>query len=546
MNGLSRSDRFVGTFVKPLELSDIAFAFIAFGAAALLYFSLQGELPYHDAQRFTNQVASKNFVWDIAHILLQPVAMLLHKWTSLGPVETLKLLSSLSAAAAVGIFHLLLLRLDIPRWQAIVATIILACCCSVLTLAPSAHPKLVAFPFINGAFLCLVLAERRGFEKISVTLLVAGGVLLGIAAGFLVSALATAPFLAVAVLLAARRDGARWAPSFAYAAVVSTAAGLTFLCIACLGYMALTGQPLTTAGLIGSIASKAELRPASIPPIVYLARIAFGSVNNLVAVPGLGATAQAFMRGQIHSLGEYKGLLPILGIWLLAGILIAAIYGRVVYALRQRPPIYVAVAFLIGAQAWTIWYGLNDPEHWFMLTAPTILLFLLTFPQRVVLVALPAWAAVACAANFALLAVPVASYPLEVNQTKLASMLGPKDVLVLFGHYPGRPYAGFFSLVGVRKIPVDTLLEEPGAVPEEVLKGVDLDLQQTLSGGGRVIVADILDAQDWEAPWMSLVGRGIGKLHIEQAVLHMREAKRLDDLGGIKLWELHSTSAARK
>lgn len=61
-----------------------------------------------------------------------------------------------------------------------------------------------------------------------------------------------------------------------------------------------------------------------------------------------------------------------------------------------------------------------------------------------------------------------------------------------------------------------------------------------------MIVAAILDAQDWETPTMSLVGREIGKQRIDQAVLPMREAERLDDVGGFKLWELRSTMAATK
>lgn len=533
-----RSDRAIATVVRPVGSRDILAACISSVLTALLYFSLQGELPYHDAWRFANQVGSGVFVWDIAHILLQPTAMWLHKWTSLDPVKALKLLSSVATAVAVGVFHLLLLKLKVPRWQAVVGTVILACCCSVLTLAPSAHPKLVAFPFINGAFLCLLLAERRNFKGAPITLLVAGGVLLGMAAGFLVSALATAPFVTIAVMIAARRDGQRWRQSLAYAAIVSVAVAATFLCITCFGYMVFTKFPLTLSGLVLSVADKAELRPASIPPIVYLARIAFGSVNNLVSVPGLGATVQAFMRGQIHSLSAYKDLLPLLGLWLSTGVLIAAIYCRVTYALFQRQAIYTAVAFLIGAQAWTIWYGLNDPEHWFMLTAPTIVLFLLTMPQGVIRVVLPAWATIACAANFALLAVPVATYPLAINEAKLARLLGPKDVLVLFRHYPGRPYAGFFNLPNVHSIPIDLRLEDTNATAASVLKEIDTELQQTLDHGGRVIVADILDGRDWEAPWMSLVGRGVDKHRIETTILHSRSATRLEDVGGVKLWDL--------
>jgi hypothetical protein len=518
------------------QISPPAEALLAMVIAALVYYALQGQLPYHDAQRFTNQVSGGVFVWDIGHILLQPTAMLLHQWSGADPVTTLKMLSSLSTAAAVGLFHLLLLRLDLPRWQAVLGTLILAGCCSVLTLAPSAHPKLAAFPFVNGAFLCLCISERRGTR--STSLLVLGGVLLALGAGFLASVLATAPFVALAILFAARRDGADWGVALGRAAITGGACGLVFLIIVCAGYVLLTGNGLSWAGLIGSVGGKADLRPAPIPLAVHLARVVFGTVNNLVAVPGLGATAQAWMRGQIPSLRPYAGLLPILALWLMTGLLVAAIYLRAAIALLHRRPCFIPVAFLCGAQTWTIWYGLNDPEHWFQLTAPTIVLFLTTMPAIAIRAILPAWAAIATAANFALLAAPVAAYPLAANEAKLAQMLGPKDLLVLFVSYPGRPHAGFFAMPGVKTLPVDLRLRESGAPVDSVLQGINAELQQTLQGGGRVLVADMLDPYDWEAPWMALLGQGVTKKRLEQALLDSRSAQRLENVGGIKLWEL--------
>jgi hypothetical protein len=320
--------------------------------------------------------------------------------------------------------------------------------------------------------------------------------------------------------------------------------GLAFLIITCAGYVLLTGNALTWADLMGSVSGKANLRPAPIPLAVHLARVVFGTVNNLIAVPGLGATAQAWMRGQIPSLRPYAGLLPILALWLLAGLLVAAIYLRTAVALLRRRSSLIPVAFLCGAQTWTIWYGLNDPEHWFQLTAPTIVLFLTTMPAIAVRAILPAWAAIATAANFALLAVPVAVYPLAANEAKLAQMLGPKDLLVLFVSNPGRPHAGIFTMPAVRTLPVDVRIQESGATVDSVLQGIHTELQQTLQGGGRVLVADILDPYDWESPWMSLLGQGVTKKRLQQALLDSRSAQRLEDVGGIKLWELRPSRTA--
>ena len=518
------------------RLSPLAETLVAAALAALGYFALQGELPYHDAARFTDQLASGGFVWDIAHILLQPSALLLHRWSGAAPGETLKAFSSLSAAAAVGLFHLLLLRLDVPRWQAVLGTLLLGGCCSVLTLAPSAHPKLVAFPFVTGALLCLCMAERGGMRNIA--LLVLGAVLLALGAGFLASALATAPFAALAVLVGSRRAGGSWTAALGRALIVGGTCGLVFLVIACAGFVLLTGEPLGLAGLTHSVAGKAELRPAPASLMVHLARLLFGTVNNLIALPDLGATMQAWMRGQIPSLWPYIGLLPIMLLWLSGGLLIAAIYVRTAMALLRGCRCLVPAAFLCGATAWTIWYGLNDPEHWFQLTAPTIVLFLTVMPMNVVRLVLPSWAAIATAVNLSLLAVPVATYPLARNSAELAGMLGPNDLLVLFAAYPGRPYAGFFDLPGIHELPVDLGLRAPGTTTEAALDTISATLDETLKAGGRVLVADLLDPRDWEAPWAALLSEGVTKERLYRFLLASRVPIRLRDVGGVKLWEL--------
>ena len=516
---------------------------LATGLSALCYFALQGELPYHDAKRFVNQVSDGIPVWDIAHVLLQPVALILQRLSGAAPVVVLKALSTLSTAVAVGLFHLLLIRLEVPRWKAMLGTLLLAGSCSVLTLAPSAHPKLVAFPFINGALLCLCLVERRNGKSIGLLLL--GGGLLAVAGAFLASVLTTAPFAALALMVAGRRNGAGWLRPLGQAAVMTGACGLTFLAIACTGYVVLTGGPLSVAGLTGSITGKSELRPAPVPLAIHLARIVFGTVNNLVALPNLGATAQAWMRGQIPSLRPYSALLPLLALWIVTALLIVAIYARTAVVLALGRPRLMPIAFLCGAQTWTMWYGLNDPEHWFQLTAPTIVLFLTLMPSASVRLLLPTWAVVATAVNLMLLALPVAVYPLARNSAELARILGPEDLLVLFGSYPGRPYAEFYSLPGVPKLYIDLLMREPGATEKSVMYKVNTEINRTLRDGGRAVVADILDSLDWEAPWMALLGQKVSKGQVQQALTASRTIIRLRDIGGIKLWELQdSTSMA--
>ena len=140
-----------------------------------------------------------------------------------------------------------------------------------------------------------------------------------------------------------------------------------------------------------------------------------------------------------------------------------------------------------------------DGAHWFQLTAPTIVLFLTLMPATIVRLVLPIWAVVAIAVNLTLLAVPVATYPLARHEAELAWMLGPKDLLVLFASYPGRPYAGFYTKPGAHTLRVDIGMRESGATVDGVLHDLNVEVDQTLRQGGRVVVADMLNPLDWEA-----------------------------------------------
>lgn len=502
--------------------------------AALFYEALQGELPYHDAARFTEQVTAGQPVWDIGHVLLQPLALLLYKLTGAPAVVVLKQLSSLSAALAIGVFHATLLRLGISRWNCILGTALLACCCSVITLAPSAHPKLALFPFVNAALLCLIEATRPGARR-PLLLGAACGVFVAIAAGFHASALTVLPFAALAVLVEARRHGLGVVSALARGALLAIAGGLGFLVLVLALYPILTGAPLTAQGLVGSVAGKADLRTPAVPLVVHAARAVFGTVNDIIAVPGLGATVQAWMRGQVPSLQPYASLLPIFAIWLFSGLVLAAIYLRTAAVVAVQRTFPAPAAFLCGAQLWSAWYGLNDPEHWFQLAGPTIILLLTVFPPRVVRAVLPAWTAATIVLNLALFAIPTATYPLARNEAALARTLTPADLLITFISYPGRPYAGFFTLPNIRTLALDTALGAPGGE-----QAVNAAIADTLRDGHRVVVADILDPFDWEAPWMLLLSQRITKDRVHALLTQGRTATRLADIGGIKLWALTS------
>ena len=136
---------------------------LAFLPALAFYASLYARLPYHDVARFVNQIESNRFVWDIGHIFLQPATLLWHRWLGFGETAVMsqKHINSFATAAAIGVFYALLMRLRLPVWQRILAAALLAGSCSVITLAPTRHMKLLAFPFINAGLYALIMWEQR-------------------------------------------------------------------------------------------------------------------------------------------------------------------------------------------------------------------------------------------------------------------------------------------------------------------------------------------------------------------------------------------------
>jgi hypothetical protein len=276
---------------------------------AILYQSLNGELPYHDESRFDNQINSGRFVWDIAHIFMQPATLLWHWYLGFGePAEVIqKHINTFATALGIGVFYALLQRLEIPRWDRVWAALLVMASSSLITLGPSGHMKLLAFPFMNAALYLLVDWEQPAIchDAKSTRRLVCGAGVLAVASSFLVSALATAPFAALAVLCVRLRQGAGWRKGLMSAALFSIVCGVTFLLLACAGYATFTGAVPTLHGLAGSVTQKADLKPSSYGILMTVARLVFGTVNNLVAAPDLGPVSRAWISGEVPSLVPY-------------------------------------------------------------------------------------------------------------------------------------------------------------------------------------------------------------------------------------------------
>lgn len=483
---------------------------IVFFLSAAFYVSLYAELPYHDVARFADQVNSGHYVWDIAHIFLQPATLVWHQYLGFGEsaVSSQKHINTCATALAIAIFYALLLWLRLPCWQRIAASLLLLASCSVITLAPTGHMKLLAFPFVNAALYALVVWEHGGIGNKG---LILGAILLSVAASFLASALATAPFATFAVLAISLRAGRGWKAALVHSVGFTTICGLIFAVLAVFGFLTFSGQPFSAQGLAASVAAKDSLRVGYFSIADNIGRAGFGTINNMIAAPDIGSVMRAWIGGYIPSLTPYSDILireflP----WFATLVLIGVIYVGAIVAATHATACLIPLAFLAGAQAWAAFYNLNDPEHWFQLSAPTILLFLMIFRQSAIAVILPTWTLVTVAVNTLTIAIPQALYPLDAYQSQLRGLYSSQDLLIDFAAYPGRQYLGVFDLPSVPCLSLDIVFSKN--IDETLFFAtVGSEIDETLARGGKVVIFGVLDPYDWDAPWGMLTSRKMTK-----------------------------------
>ena len=512
--------------------------------AWLFYTSLHGELPYHDVIKFALQLQTDRYLWDIGHILLQPVTLLWHRHFGFGQhaINSQEQLHALTTAIAVAIFHATLLRLRLPMWQRVAGTVLLATSCGIIILAPSGHVKMLAFPFVNAGLYFAVDWEQRaranppgvGVDRA----LILSAFMLGMAAAFLVSALASAPFAAFAILAVLRRSGATWIRAFWVAGVFSAVCGAVFLFWVCFGLVWFAGLPISIDSFIGSIVHKADHQREVFFLTVRAARLVFGTANNLIAAQDFGPVVRAWLSGYEPSLRAHAWMLVWQGVpWVAAAALIGAIYLRTAFATWRGAACLMPLSWLLGATAWTIYYNLNDPEHWFQLTVPTILLFLMLFTPRAKAAILPVWLGLALILNVGTLAVPQARYPLQRYQAELRAMLRPNDLVIAFADYGGGAHYEFINPHTTPLIMPDRLFMQNGSAAV-VFDVMEREIARILASGGKVYVFDILDPDNWHGPWDQIAGRGLTKKRMFAFFAERYRAEALGNIAEIPAWRL--------
>ncbi|MDE2005633.1 MAG: hypothetical protein KGI51_03625 [Rhodospirillales bacterium] len=313
---------------------------------------------------------------------------------------------------------------------------------------------------------------------------------------------------------------------------------LSFLALAAIGFVMFAGQPLSLAGLQASVLVKADLKPPGYSLLIAVARLLFSTVNNIAAAPLLAPVGRALILGWIPSAHPYypalaEQMLP----WLVTLALVALTYLSALRAGLRGAACLMPIAFLCGAQAWTIYYGLDDPEHWFQLTAPTLILFLTVVPDAAVTSLLPVWTVLAAAANLAFIALPVATYPLARYETELRREIAPRDLVINFAAFSGQAQGAMFALPGIARFEPDLALRT-APNPAAMLAVMRAAIDACFPRGGRVIVFDLLDRTDWNAPWPALYRAGITKPALRAFFTTNFALRRLPDFGGLKMWQV--------
>lgn len=521
----------------------------AFAVIWLFFRLLYSEVPTDDVALYAAKLEADAFDWRVFHIFLQPAALIWHRLFGDGGdvVASMAQINTLSAAIGLAIFYLLLRRLGYGLWLRVAVAGLAVVSFNVLALAPTPHIKMLALPFLALALYHAVLWEHEavgGVKVVNWYRLTMSAAALGMSTAFLVTGITVLPFIALGILLICHRAGRGWqhglTPMLAYGAICC-GIGAAAMFVGYVADVAQPGGPFDFIGyVLGQIAQKhgnAFARDFGV--IDRLARGAYALVYNYVFTPDLGPVMRARLWGQIDSLAPYawelaRDIVPFVLTIIVVGLTYLAAGLRL---LTGGFPVVVPLAFLVGHVGFGITTNVNDPEIWFQVTFPTLLLFAQLPGGSAVAVAATVWLLMVGTVNLSLYALPRALYPLSAHEADMQTRFGADDLIVHFATYAGRPDISFFSLPGIPRLKLDRALIDSRFDPA-VLPRAKAQIDGTLAAGGRVIVFRIFDERDWDAPWLKFAGHGMPKRKLIGFFRQHYEITPIGTLAGLDAWEL--------
>ncbi len=518
---------------------------------AVAYALLCSTLKVDDVDRYWHELGTNRFFWDLGHLWMQPLALLLYRASGgvLGVNHTLEAINVVSVALGCAVFFATLREAGHTVIKSGLAVALVAGSFNLLALGPTAHIKLMVFPT-----LALALHHAMRWERAEAAGesgwadMIACAAWSAVGVNLLVSVLPQALLLALFMLIRiTRRRGLVQAvqgllPYGITLAVVGFGLLLTAYATARLTDSTQAHDLLGFA--LGGLKEKQALQtwPSSWHEMPL--RFAFSLINNFAFLPSLGTLGRAWMWGWLP---DVRAVLPaLLGQAALAalvgGLLLATFVTGARDLLRKaQPGLLSPWAFVLGAAAFSYYYNLNDPEHWFQFTLPVALLALQLrrrwLETMLLGVALPLLLIV----NLAGYGIPKARFALDQRQHALQTALGPQGLYVGFAAYPGEPDSSLLSTPGIERFNIDLVqANAPQADTATLLARLDERIDAALARGGRVLVFRALDDTDWRGPVMQVALTGLPRAKLREHLAARYTISAPVEVGGFPAVELRA------
>jgi hypothetical protein len=528
---------------RPLHIAAVGLA------VAIAYALLCSALKVDDVDRYWHELGANSFFWDLGHLWMQPLAMLIYRGSGgvLGVNHTLEAINVVSVALGCAVFFSTLRQAGHSVWKSVAAVAFVAVSFNLLTLGPTAHIKLMVFPALALALHHALRWERaEAAGQSGLRDMVASAAWSAIGVNLLVSVLPQALLLALFMLIrSARRQGfvAAVRNLLPYALTLAIVGFALLLAAYVTARQTGTTQAQDLLGFtMGGLKEKQALQNWLVSWKEMPLRFAFSLINNFAFLPSLGTLGRAWMWGWLP---DVQAVLPsLLGQALLAalvgGLLLAIAIVGARQALRNRAPGLLSPwAFVLGAAAFSYYYNLNDPEHWFQFTLPVTLLALQLRRRWLDALLLGVALPVLMVVNLAGYGIPKARFALAERQQALQAALGPQGLYIGFAAYPGEPDSSLFDTPGVERFNIDLVqMNETKADTAALLARLDEKVDATLARGGRVLVFRALDDEDWRGPVMQVALAGLPRAKLREHLAARYAISGPVDAGGFAAYEL--------
>lgn len=533
---------------RPLHIAAVGIA------VAIAYALLCSALKVDDVDRYWHELGANSFFWDLGHLWMQPLAMLLYRASGgvLGVNHTLEAINVISVAIGCAVFFATLREAGHAVLKSVAAVAFVAVSFNLITLGPTAHIKLMVFPALALALHHAMRWERaEAAGESGLRDMIASAAWSAVGVNLLVSVLPQALLLALFMLIrGARRQGLVKAIRhlLPYALTLAVVGFALLLAAYVMARQTGTTQAQDLLGFtLGGLKEKQALQNWLVSWKEMPLRFAFSLINNFAFLPSLGTLGRAWMWGWLP---DVQAVLPsLLGQALLAalvgGLLLAIAVAGARQALRNREPGLLSPwAFVLGAAAFSYYYNLNDPEHWFQFTLPVTLLALQLRRRWLDVLLLGVALPVLLVVNLAGYGIPKARFALAERQQALQTALGPQGLYVGFAAYPGEPDSSLFNTPGVERFNIDLVqMNETKADAAALLARLDEQVDATLARGGRVLVFRALDDEDWRGPVMQVALAGLPRAKLREHLAARYVISGPVDAGGFPAYELRPRAA---